>query len=135
MVAFLSVRPVSAQTSALTLFELRLQWLASDLALRSSVQQSTSFLCCQAPRLNSRRAFVPANSSVYPFFRFVQTAEDPYTFRLTFWASLVIWVRPTTRDRSHPPSADGPRYRPQSSAARSSLALRAAISSRWTSHA
>lgn len=42
-----------------------------------------------AALLTSSRA---ANQSVYPFFRFASSEEDPYTFRLTFWASSIIWV-------------------------------------------
>jgi hypothetical protein len=32
------------------------------------------------------------NSSVYPYFFNFQNKSDPYTFELTFWASLATWV-------------------------------------------
>lgn len=32
------------------------------------------------------------NSSVYPYFFNFQDKSDPYTFELTFWASLATWV-------------------------------------------
>ncbi|EIW68504.1 hypothetical protein TREMEDRAFT_32284 [Tremella mesenterica DSM 1558] len=31
------------------------------------------------------------NQQIYPFFRFSPTPDDPYTYSLTFTASLVIW--------------------------------------------
>ncbi|KAL7422331.1 hypothetical protein Q5752_002977 [Cryptotrichosporon argae] len=32
------------------------------------------------------------NSQIYPFFKFTPTPDDPYTFPLTFVASLTIWA-------------------------------------------
>lgn len=32
------------------------------------------------------------NSQIYPFFKFSQTAEDPYPFAMTFFASCAVWV-------------------------------------------
>ncbi|KAL1405827.1 hypothetical protein Q8F55_007505 [Vanrija albida] len=32
------------------------------------------------------------NSQIYPFFKFSQTAEDPYTFAMTFFASCAVWA-------------------------------------------
>lgn len=31
------------------------------------------------------------NSQIYPFFRFNSTPVDPYTFAMTFYASLAVW--------------------------------------------
>jgi hypothetical protein len=31
------------------------------------------------------------NSQIYPFFKFAQTEDDPYTFALTFIASCAVW--------------------------------------------
>lgn len=31
------------------------------------------------------------NSAIYPFFRFNSTPVDPYTFAMTFYASLAVW--------------------------------------------
>lgn len=33
-----------------------------------------------------------SNAQIYPFFKFAQTEDDPYTFALTFIASCAVWV-------------------------------------------